>query len=87
MNVIGVNLDEVITEANQFLQSYPAHFILTMDESKQCAKDFAVAAMPSSYLIDRQGMIRYIHVGFRESDTAFLETQIETLLAEPLMIE
>ncbi len=86
LTVIGVNLDESFSDAKNFLEHYPADFMLATDDSKQCAKDFAVAAMPSSYLIDRQGMVRYAHVGFRAIDKPSLQAEIESLLAEPIVV-
>jgi len=38
--------------------------------------------MPSGYLIDRQGMIREVHVGFKKGDELKLRASIEALLAE-----
>jgi peroxiredoxin len=54
LEVIGINLDEEIEEANQFLQQTPASFSIAKNADQKCAKDFGVKAMPSSYLIDRQ---------------------------------
>ena len=80
--VIGVNLDEHKADAKEFLQRYPAHFLLASDQSKQCATDFNVQAMPSSYLIDRNGIIRHVHLGFRSGDREQLRAQVQELLAE-----
>jgi peroxiredoxin len=39
--------------------------------------------MPSSYLVDRKGIIRYIHTGFKGAKTeAEYAKQIEELLAK-----
>ena len=85
--VIGVNLDEDMADANQFLQHSSAQFLLTSDQTKQCAKDFNVRAMPSSYLIDRNGVVRYVHLGFRSGDRQRLRDQVQELLAEPVVTD
>jgi hypothetical protein len=36
--------------------------------------------MPSSYLIDREGIVRYIHRGFRQGETKELRLIVEQLL-------
>jgi hypothetical protein len=36
--------------------------------------------MPTSYLIDRDGVIRYVHRGFRRGDGAKLRKEIRALL-------
>ena len=38
--------------------------------------------MPTSFLIDRKGVIRLVHSGFRATDEPALTAQIESLLAE-----
>jgi hypothetical protein len=38
--------------------------------------------MPSGYLIDKKGMIREIHVGFRKGDEVILQERIAALIAE-----
>ncbi len=81
--VIGVNLDEDVADAKDFLNRYPAEFLIALDPDKQCAKDLNVIAMPSSYLIDRKGMIRKIHHGFRMGDVQGIQFAIERVLAEP----
>jgi len=84
LQVIGINLDEKIADAETFLTNYPVNFEIALDTDKQCAKDFGVVAMPSSYLIDRKGVIRHVHQGFRPSEAKDLRLAIEYLLSEPL---
>ncbi|MCB1985056.1 MAG: TlpA family protein disulfide reductase [Burkholderiales bacterium] len=80
LRIIGVNLDEKVADADKFLARHSAEFIIASDPTKQCAKDFDVIAMPSSYLIDREGVVRYIHRGFRPGETEELRMIVEQLL-------
>lgn len=80
LRVVGINLDEKVADAEKFLSNYPAGFTIVADLSKQCAKQFDVIAMPSSYLIDREGIVRYIHRGFRQGETKELRLIVEQLL-------
>jgi thiol-disulfide isomerase/thioredoxin len=82
LQVIGVNLDEKVADAQAFLASHPVDFSIVADPSKQCAKSFEVMAMPTSYLIDRKGNIRHIHRGFRSGETEELRALISQLLIE-----
>lgn len=84
LQVIGINLDEKIADAETFLDKFPVDFEIALDPDKQCAKDFGVVAMPSSYLIDRKGVIRHVHQGFRADEAKDLRLAIEYLLTEPL---
>lgn len=82
LEIVGVNLDENSDDAKGFLTNYPANFTVLADVSKQCAKDFTVKAMPSSYIIDRKGTIHHIHMGFRAGEAEEVRTLVENLLKE-----
>jgi thiol-disulfide isomerase/thioredoxin len=83
LQVVAVNLDEETQEAEAFLGKARPDFTVVADPQRQCAKDFAVEAMPSSYLIDRQGRLRYIHKGFRPGEVDELRGVLKQLLDEP----
>lgn len=80
--VIAVNLDERAEEARRFLADRDAGFAVAYDPAGLVAEAYHVQGMPSAYLIDRLGKIRYVHQGFLHSDRAELERHIEQLLAE-----
>ena len=63
--IIAVNLDADRAEAMKFLEEYPPEFNIYYDESKELAREFGVVAMPSSYVIGRNGEIRAKHFGFK----------------------
>jgi len=81
--VIGISVDEKTSDAENFIRVHPAKFLVANDATGACPKAFAVPGMPASYLVDRQGIIRQVHTGFRESDIAQRRAAIEQLLATP----
>lgn len=82
LHIVGVNLDEKVDDALAFLGHHPSKFTIANHGGEQCAKSFDVQAMPTSYLIDKHGVIRHIHQGFREGEMEELKVQIAQLLAE-----
>ncbi len=82
LQIIAINLDENPDDIIPFLQRFPASFAIVRDTNQQCAEAFSVQAMPSTYLIDKQGRVRYIHLGFRPGETNRLLETIQQLLAE-----
>ena len=80
LEVIAINLDQERKLADAFLADTPATFTIAFDPQGQSAEDYQVMGMPSSYLIDRNGILHHSHVGFRDKDKAALESQIEELL-------
>ena len=81
LQIVGINMDENAGDAKAFLAKTPAQFTIVADTSTQCAKDFDVKAMPSSYLIDRKGVVYHVHQGFRSEDIKELRALVENLLA------
>lgn len=82
LQVLGVNLDENPEDATAFLAKHPAQFSVVADADGQCPQNFGVEAMPSSYLIDRQGVIRHVHLGFRPGEARQFRAVVERLLAQ-----
>jgi peroxiredoxin len=83
LRVLGVNLDEDPADAVAFLARHAAGFELAADPSGTCPAAFGVEGMPSSYLIDRRGIVRFASQGFRPGEARALRALVEELLAEP----
>ena len=43
---------------------------------------FNVDAMPATFLVDRKGVVRFRHVGFKDEEVPGIVAQIKALLAE-----
>jgi thiol-disulfide isomerase/thioredoxin len=80
LQILGVNLDEEKSAAQDFLAQFPASFAIVTDSAGQCAKNFAVQGMPSSYLIDQKGYIQHVHLGFRPSEAEEIRALIQQLI-------
>jgi len=80
--VLGVNLDKDDVSAKDFLHRFPVDFKIIFDASGTLAEQYHLMAMPSSFLIDRTGRVRYRHQGFRLDKRADYEAELETLLDE-----
>lgn len=80
--IVGVNLDNVADDARAFLDRYPAEFSIVYDVERQLAHKFEVVAMPSSYLIGRDGSLREQHLGFKVKSQPEYEAAIVAALNE-----
>ena len=81
LRIVAVGLDEVPDEARAFVERYRPTFELATDATGACPRAFGLEAMPSSYLIDHDGVVRHVFKGFRPGEAARLREAIETLLA------
>jgi len=80
--VIGVNKDVSAADAQRFLRQVPVGFTVVHDGGNKLAQAFDVKAMPSGYLADRHGVVRYVHRGFTSASEAALEREVTSLLDE-----
>jgi cytochrome c biogenesis protein CcmG, thiol:disulfide interchange protein DsbE len=80
--VIAVNLDERPQDGLDFLKKYPVTYPMVRDPQGRLARLYDVRAMPMSYLIDRQGVLRQVHPGFNKKDLPRLRAAVAELLGE-----
>lgn len=81
--VIAINLDEQEADAHEFLDKYPVSFPIAWDPEGKVAGEYKLKGMPSAYLLDRDGKVHHVVVGFDEKkDAAAIEAAIGQLTKE-----
>ncbi len=78
--IIGVNMDADPGDADAFLRDYPAQFTIAADPGGDLARYFEVEAMPSSYIIGRDGAVVATHMGFQVKKSDEYEEKIRQVL-------
>jgi peroxiredoxin len=78
--VVGVSVDKESDNIKQFLQKMPLSFPIVHDAAHSVSGKYAPPRMPSSYIVDRKGIVRYVHGGYRAEDGAGFEKEILGLL-------
>jgi thiol-disulfide isomerase/thioredoxin len=81
LTVVAINLDKSRDLADSFLENYPATFRVAFDPAGKVAEAYRVMAMPTSFVIGRDGKVRFTHIGFQTGKTAQVEAKIEEALA------
>jgi thiol-disulfide isomerase/thioredoxin len=80
--VLAINVDEVEADAQGFLSESPVSYLVVRDGEGVTPQAYGILGMPTGYLIDRQGIVREVHQGFKKSDGAQLRPAIVELLGE-----
>lgn len=80
--VVAVNLDEDKVNGEKFLQEIPVDFTVLRDAKGEWADQYVVESMPTSFIIDKNGVVQKIHHGFTSDDIKELEAKITELLAK-----
>lgn len=80
LQILAVSVDKTPEDARRFLARYPAQFTVALDAAAACPAAFKLQGMPSSYIIDKGGAVRAIHVGFRNRDRAEIRQRLLDIL-------
>lgn len=79
---LAISIDVVEEDAWDFLKRYSVDYPVVIDTEGDIARMFAVDGMPSGYLLDTEGRVREIHIGFKRGDEQKLAESIKKMLAE-----
>ena len=81
--IAAVSVDEKAAPAVAFAKKLAPPFVTLHDREQKLVKQVGVPAMPTTYLLGRDGRVRFVHQGFHgDSTTRELRKQIEMLLSE-----
>ena len=83
LTVLAVNgtFQDSATNASAFAQQYGLSFPILLDADGRVSREYLLSALPSTYIVDRRGIIRAVVVGGPMSE-AFVRSKIEPLLQE-----
>jgi len=81
--VIAINVDERMEDALRFLERYPVNYDVLSDPQGTTASAWALPGMPTSFVIDPEGRVTLVHVGFRRGDMEGIRAHIVELLGRP----
>jgi thiol-disulfide isomerase/thioredoxin len=81
--IAAVSIDEKPTAAVAFWKKLAPPFVALHDRDQKLVRQVVVPTMPTSYLLDRTGKVRFIHEGFHGDATdQEVRREIAALLAE-----
>jgi protein-disulfide isomerase/uncharacterized membrane protein/peroxiredoxin len=78
--VVAVGVDKVAQQSEDFAKPFTPNYPVAFDPEASVMGMFDINAMPTSYIVDRQGVVRYKEVGFKAEEVHLVKTRIETLL-------
>lgn len=78
--VIGLSVDDDRKDAVDFATSLSLGFPLEWDEKHALATEWQVKTMPSAYVVDATGIVRFVQNGHEEGSVGLLEAEVTKLL-------
>jgi thiol-disulfide isomerase/thioredoxin len=81
--IVAVSVDEKSAAYAAFVKKWQPPFVALLDSQQKLVQVVKVPSMPSSYVLGRDGRVRFVHVGFHGAATeSELRQQLDTVLAE-----
>ena len=81
IEIVAVNIDDDTKKASDFVSSHALHLTVVPDSSKKIVGAYEPPKMPSSFVVDKGGVVRAVHGGFEPGDEAKLEAELNALVA------
>lgn len=80
--VVAVGVDRNSAQSEKFAQQFDPIYPIALDPDAITMGLFNINAMPTSFLVDRKGVIRHREVGFKKDEVSLLQRRIQKVLDE-----
>ncbi|EGF32948.1 alkyl hydroperoxide reductase/ Thiol specific antioxidant/ Mal allergen [Oxalobacteraceae bacterium IMCC9480] len=80
LRILGVNINEGKARIKQFTQRIPVQYTILRDADSVAMKAWHVRIMPTTFLIDKQGRLRYELAGEADWDDPTIQAPVLDLL-------
>lgn len=78
--VLTINIDSEKENALAFLEDIKPNTRVLFDGNMEVVSSYGALAMPTSFVVDQQGIVRFIHYGFKmDKDPAKWDEEIKAL--------
>lgn len=78
--VVAVSKDRSVTYVKDYLSKNPVDFPILMDFDNKASKQFRVFSLPTSFLLDKNGVITELFLGEEEWDSPKFKSKIKAIL-------
>ena len=80
--LVGVNVEPDAKDAESFIAKTPVTFPILFDKDSSVSKLYHVSGMPTTVLIDRKGVLRWVHRSYVPGDENEYLNQVRAVLME-----
>jgi peroxiredoxin len=77
--VLAVSVEDDPQRAVDYARAHTTSYPLLLDQTKGVSRSYGIERLPTTVLIDRSGVVRYLHSDDRAGDPSYV-TQIRALL-------
>lgn len=86
VNVLAVSTDDAgdVTKAEieEFAKKTGVKFAVVWDKAKEAAKLYSPPTMPTSFIIDKEGVVKHVHAGYKDGEEEEITNEVKALLGK-----
>lgn len=79
VEIVGISVDDDKKGVVEFAKENGATFAIGWDENHSIAEKWKVGAMPTTFIVDGSGKVRFIHDGYHQGETKAMEKEIASI--------
>ena len=80
VELIAVSEDDENSGLSDFGNTYGAKFPLVWDDGKNIASKWQPKSMPATFVIDKKGVVRFVHLGYHDGEETEIEKEVKSLM-------
>jgi len=81
LRLVGVTqMDPKLSEVRAFLRKHGITYPVVLDPHERTGKRYQLEGHPTAVLLDRKGVVRFVHSGFLKGDERLLEAAVQAVL-------
>jgi cytochrome c biogenesis protein CcmG, thiol:disulfide interchange protein DsbE len=82
VRLIGVTqMNPTLAEIRTFVKRFGITYPLLLDPGEKVGRRYQLEGHPTAVLLDRKGVVRFVHTGYLRGDEKLLEAAIQAVLA------
>ena len=79
VRIVTVNIDKQRDNADKLVRLLGLSLDVALDPSGSVAASYDLPKMPTSYVLDKKGVVRYVHEGYESGDVARFKRELDEL--------
>lgn len=76
-----MSIDDESAQLAELAKTYGVRFPIVWEADRRTTLKYRPATDPATYVIDREGIIRYRHAGYHDGEAEAIEDEAKSLLA------
>jgi thiol-disulfide isomerase/thioredoxin len=78
--IYGLSEDDASDGISSFVKKTRVRFPIGWDEGNAISRRYNLEKMPTSFVVDKKGIVRFVHGGYVEGEAEKIGSEVETLL-------